>query len=181
MKKLPILMMLTLASGAAILGSRTLTAQVTGPAKYTVQVPNGLSLSEVRGYETWQVVAISHSDSTLNLIVANPTMIEAYQAGVPGNGKPFPDGSKAVKVQWNPKKSAEAPFGVFIPESLKDVAIMVKDSQRFAAQGGWGFGEYDYVAASDSFTPNGTGADCGVSCHTVVKAKDYVFTAFGRR
>ena len=46
----------------------------------------------------------------LNLIVANPAMIDAYRAGVPGNGKPFPDGSKIVKILWNPKQNAEAPF-----------------------------------------------------------------------
>jgi hypothetical protein len=27
----------------------------------------------------------------------------------------------------------------------------------------------------------GTGASCGAACHTVVKAKDYVFTAYGKR
>jgi hypothetical protein len=61
--------------------------------KDTVQVPNGLALSECRGYEDWAAVAVSHPDSTLgaseepddnlNLIVANPVMIEAYRAGVP--------------------------------------------------------------------------------------------------
>ena len=88
------------------LGGMALAAQ----DKYTVQVPNGLALSECRGYDDWPAVAVSHPDSTmgaseepddkLNLIVANPAMIDAYRAGVPGNGKPFPDGSKIVKILW---------------------------------------------------------------------------------
>jgi hypothetical protein len=49
--------------------------------------------------KTWPAVAVSHPEDKINLIVANPTMIEAYRAGIPGNGKPFPDGSKIVKIQ----------------------------------------------------------------------------------
>ncbi len=44
-------------------------------------------------------------------ILANPTMIKAYQAGIPGNGKPFPDGSKMAKVHWTPKKMETFPGG----------------------------------------------------------------------
>jgi hypothetical protein len=55
--------------------------------KYAVQVPGGLSLSECRGYEEWPAVAVSHPEDKINQIVANQVMIEAYLAGVPGNGK----------------------------------------------------------------------------------------------
>src|SRR5262245_8737680 len=65
--------------------------------KYTVQVPGGLAFSEFRGYEDWQTVAVSKTDAVINAILANPVAIDAYRAGVPGNGKPFPDGSKIVK------------------------------------------------------------------------------------
>jgi hypothetical protein len=51
----------------------------------------------------------------INVIVANPVMIKAYASGIPGNGKPFPDGAKAAKIQYIPKKSAEAPFQVAVP------------------------------------------------------------------
>src|SRR5579862_4773362 len=71
--------------------------------KYTVKVPNGLAFSEFRGYESWQVVSISQDGSLVAAILANPVMIKAYADGVPGNGKPFPDGAKMAKVHWNPK------------------------------------------------------------------------------
>jgi len=121
------------------------------------------------------------ADATLNVIVANPAMIEAYAAGVPGNGKPFPDGAKTAKIQYVPKKSTEAPFDVWIPGPLKDVAFMLKDSKRFVTTGGWGYAMFDYDPASGAFTPNGTGAACGAGCHTIVKAKDFVFTEYGKR
>ena len=43
-------------------------------------------------------------------ILANPVVINAYQAGIPGNGKPFPDGSKMAKIHWNPKKLETFPL-----------------------------------------------------------------------
>ena len=89
----------------AVFGGTAISAQ----DKYTVQVPNGLAFSDFRGYETWQVVAVSYTDELTAVIVANPVMIEAYEAGVPGNGKPFPDGSKMAKIHSKPKKSSEAP------------------------------------------------------------------------
>ena len=157
--------------------------------KYAVQVPDGLAFAEFKGYETWQVVSVSHpagaegmgDTETLNVIVANPVMIDAYAAGIPGNGKPFPDGAKAAKIQDIPKKSAEAPFTVSIPERLKEVAFMLKDSKRFPESGGWGYALCDYDPASDGFTPQGTGATCGAACHTIAKANDFVFTAYGKR
>src|SRR5271170_3086495 len=73
--------------------------------KYTLKVPNGLSFSEFKGYEAWQVVSISQAGNNLMAAtLGNPVMIKAYLAGAPGNGKPFPDGAKMAKIHWNPKK-----------------------------------------------------------------------------
>jgi hypothetical protein len=72
--------------------------------KYTLKVPNGLSFSEFRGYEAWQVVSISQDGSLIAAILGNPAMIKAYSDGAPSNGEPFPDGAKMAKVHWNPKK-----------------------------------------------------------------------------
>ena len=161
----------------ALLGGRAISAQ----DKYTLQVPNGLAFSEFRGYEGWQTVSISQTEELIAVILANPVMIDAYRAGVPGNGKPFPDGSKMAKIHWKPKKSADAPAPTIVPDTLHDVDFMVRDSKRFADSGGWGYAEFDYDPASDTFTPLGSGANCGYACHTIVKAKDYVFTAYGKR
>jgi hypothetical protein len=157
--------------------------------KYTVQVPGGLAFSEFRGYEDWPVVAVSQPEGKLNVIVANTVMIDAYLAGIPDNGQAFPDGSMMAKIAWKPKQSEESPFAVSIPDTLKSVGFMVKDSQRFADSGGWGWAEFKYDPASDTFTPQTTAdeppqendAKCGFACHSIVEAKDYVFTAYGKR
>ena len=150
--------------------------------KYTVSVSNGLPFSDFRGYEGWQVVAVSQTEELLKVEVANPTMIDAYRAGVPGNGKPFPDGSKIAKIEWKPKKSTEAPFSVRIPDVLQDVFLIEKDTKRFPGTKGWAYAVFDYNPASDTFKPDPTGAvACGFACHTRVAAKDYIFTAFGKK
>jgi hypothetical protein len=169
--------MAIIAVALAVLGGRAISAQ----DKYTAQVPNGLAFSEFKGYEDWKVISVSHSGDVLAVILGNPEMIAAYQAGVPGNGKPFPDGAKMAKIHWNAKKSAEAPAPTAVPDSLHDVDVMVRDSKRFANSGNWGYGQFNYDSASDSFTPQGDGAACGFSCHTIVKSKDYVFTAYPKR
>jgi hypothetical protein len=61
--------------------------------KYLLKSPGGIAFSDFRGYEDWAVVSSAKTDERLKVIVANPTMIKAYKAGIPGNGQPFPDGS----------------------------------------------------------------------------------------
>jgi hypothetical protein len=161
----------------AALGGVALAAQ----DKYTVQVPGGLAFSDFRGYEAWQTISVSQSGNLIEVILGNPAMIDAYQAGIPGNGKPFPDGARMAKIHWKATKSADAPSPTTVPGELDDVDFMVKDSKRFADSGGWGYAQFNYAAASDTFTPLGSGAKCGTACHTIAKAKDYVFTAYGKR
>ncbi len=113
-------------------------AAVSAQDKYTLQAPNGLAFSDFRGYEDWQVVSVSQTDQLLKVMVANPVMIGAYKAGVPGNGgQPFPDGSKIAKIEWKPKKMTEAPFSVRVPDTLQDVFLIEKDNKRFPDTKGW--------------------------------------------
>jgi hypothetical protein len=156
-------------------------AAISAPDKYTLQVPGGLAFAEFKGYEDWQTVSVSLSEEAFALILANPIMIEAYRAGAPGNGKPFPDGSKMAKIHWKPETSAEAPAPTKVAGALHDVDFMVRDSKRFAGSGNWGYAQFNYDDATDAFKPQGEGSDCGFACHTIVQAKDYVFTAYPKR
>ena len=168
----------------SVLAALALAAQ----DKYTLKVPNGLSFSEFKGYEAWQVVSISQDGPNIAAILANPAMIKAYMAGVPGNGKPFPDGAKMAKIHWTPKKMEVFPAAT-VPGTQHDVDFMVKDGKRFADSGGWGYAVFDYDAASDTFKPGtmaskppqANDAKCGAACHTIVKNRDYVFTDYQHR
>ena len=172
----------------AAVGSLAISAQDSGANKYTVTVPGGLAFSEFKGYESWQTIALSRSDRFVAVILGNPVMIDAYKAGIPGNGQPFPDGARMAKIHWTPKQNALFPTAT-VPGALANVDFMVKDSKRFADSGGWGYAVFDYDAASDTFAPGtaagsppqGNDAKCGFACHTVAKARDYVFTEYGKR
>ena len=166
------------------LGSSAMSAQ----EKYTLKVPGGLAFSEFRGYEGWHLVSISQDGPLVAAILANPAMIRAYEAGIPANGKPVPDGAKMAKIHWTPTKMATFPAAT-VPGPLHDVDFMVKDSKRFGDSGGWGYGAFEYDNASHTFKPattadqppQGNDAKCGFACHTIVKNRDYVFTDYSSR
>jgi Cytochrome P460 len=164
-------------------------AAISAQDKYALKVPNGLAFSEFKGYEGWQVISVSHNGDHLAAILGNPVMIDAFKAGVPDNGKPFPDGARMAKVHWKATKKEAYPGPPTVAGAQSDVDFMVKDSKRFADSGGWGYAVFRYDAASDTFMPGttadsppqGNDAKCGFACHTVVKNRDYVFTEYGHR
>ncbi|MFZ1135352.1 MAG: cytochrome P460 family protein [Candidatus Korobacteraceae bacterium] len=165
----------------AVLGVLVLRAD-SAQDKYSLISPSGIAFSDFRGYEDWSVVSSARTDEVLKVIVANPTMIKAYKAGVPGNGQPFPEGSRIVKLQWTQKKSTEAPFPVDVPAAFSQAFVMEKDSKRFPKTGGWGYAVFNYEAAADKFTADPKSlSDCGQVCHVKVKAKDYIFHPYQMR
>jgi hypothetical protein len=157
--------------------------------RYTVRVPNGLAFSEFRGYETWQVISISHNGPLLAVILGNPAMIRAYKAGHSRKRQAFPRWCQDDKDPLGSEGERRAPGSPLVAGTLHDVDFMVKDSKRFADSGGWGYGAFKYDPASDTFRPATTAdrppqandAKCGFACHTVAKDRDYVFTEYPKR
>jgi hypothetical protein len=176
---------------SGLVGLRSMAQQNKG----TVKVPGGLALSEFKGYENWLSVAPSHTDSSnvIRLIVGNPVTIKAYRAGVPGNGKPFPEGSRMAKILWEQKKITTAPFSAAgpdtVPGKLKELEFIVKDSKRFPDTHGWGYAAFNYDAAADKLTPvtatdhppQANDAKCGAACHAMTPSTDFIFTAYPQR
>ena len=174
-----LLIVSTTALMLAIVSGVTMSA----PDKYTLRLQqDGLPFSDFKGYGDCQLISTSKTDDRLKVILGNPTIIAAFKSGIPGNGKPFPEGSKIAKVQWKPKKSTEAPFVVDVPDTLADLFFMEKDSKKFPNTGGWAYAQFDYDPASATFTPDKAGTvTCGQVCHVAVKAKDYVFHPYQKR
>jgi hypothetical protein len=88
----------------AVLGGAAVYAQ----DKYSLTSPDGIAFSDFKGYEDWAVVSSARTDEVLKVIVANPTMIEAYKAGVRAAAA-FPGWLKIAKLQWKPKKGTGLP------------------------------------------------------------------------
>ena len=184
--------LLTIGIAAAVLtalslvGARAFSAAAD---RYSLKVPGGLAFAEFKGYENWQLVSISQNGKLMAAILGNPTIIEAFRAGIPDNGKPFPDGSKMAKIHWVPKVNEKAPGPPTVPGVQHDVDFMVKDHKRFPDGGGWGYAAFEHDAATGTFAPattaahppQGNDAKCGVACHTKAQARDFVFTEYANR
>ena len=153
-------------------------------AAYFRRPPDQLGPEHIRTYQVhlFRDVAPSKTDDGLKVIVANPVMINADNQGIPGDGKPVPDGAMMAKIEWTGKKNPESPYSVLVPDTLKRVGLMVKNSKRFADTNGWGYAQFVYHAASDTFTQEESDPSFGKklchTCHTLVKAKDFVFAAY---
>lgn len=145
--------------------------------KYALKLGN-LSFADFKGYENWRVVAVSQTATQMKVILANDVMMAAYRQGLPAEGKIFPEGSKIVKIEWSMKKNVKAPYDVQVPNALQAVATIEKDSKRFPDTHGWAYGNFNYSAASNTFTPQGTDAKCGYACHTRMASQDYIYTAY---
>jgi len=177
MTRVPFAAVVLAATAVAVVNGITFAAQ----DRFTLKVPDGLAFSEFKDYDTWEPVSVSRTEEGLKVIAANPAMMEAFRNGVPSNGQRFPEGSKIVKIEWSEKKNSESPYFVMVPDILKSVSFIEKDTRRFESSGGWGYAQFRFDAASDTFAPSGSGSACGYACHTAVKAKDYIFTAYPRR
>ena len=163
-------------------GSGRLVAQQN---RWVLRAPNGIGFAEIRGYEDWKAVAPSFrtDNDEIRVILANDTMISAYRSGAPADGRPFPEGSIIVKIGYSEKKSPSFPAAL-VPDVLKRVEFIVKDSRRFPDTAGWGFARFVFDAGQNSFAPFGKDASFAqqcFTCHTAVKDQDFIFTAYPPR
>jgi hypothetical protein len=86
-----------------VAGTVVVLAVVSGVAisaqdKYTLKLPQGVAFVDFKGYEDWQLISTSKTEDRMKVILGNATIIAAFKSGIPGNGKPFPEGSKIAKV-----------------------------------------------------------------------------------
>lgn len=163
--------------------------------RYTLKDGNGISFSDFKGYDAWQVASVSQPDDAsgcgtsktgcTKAILANPTMIKAYEQGIPANGKPFPDGAALAKVEWLKARNTSSPYPVTIAGAQTEVSFMLKDSKRFPQTNGWGYATFKYDAASSTYKPAHTDGAFAKTCHgchtTGAKARDFVYTSFAKR
>jgi hypothetical protein len=160
----------------ALLGAGALAA--LGVAATTADTPRAVDLSPIYGvalpedFRQWPLVAPAREAAPLNELratVGNATAMRAYRNGT----LPFPDGTVLVKLAWKEVPSAEfEPASV--PGAATTVQVMVKDSRRYAATGGWGFGRFVNGKPVDEAQHR----TC-FACHQArVKDHDFVFTRY---
>lgn len=141
--------------------------------------PPSLPLAMPEGYRDWTLISVAHEEGDLNdirAILGNDIAVNAYRNGV----LPFPDGTILARLAWKYVESEENNkiFGrrqSWIAGDPTDVQFMVKDSTKYAADGGWGFAQFDDGVPADETLMR----SC-VPCHLPTIARDGVFTRYAR-
>ena len=133
---------------------------------YGVKLPDG--------YRQWALIAPAQEAEPLNelrAVLGNDLAIKAYQDST----LPFPDGAVLVKLAWKHVQSPEFE-PASIPGAATTVQVMVKDSSKYAATGGWGFGRFINGKPADEAQHQ----TC-FACHQArVQNHDFVFTRFAQ-
>ena len=136
---------------------------------YGVKIPPGC--------RDWKLISVAHEEGNLNdlrAILGNDVAMKAYREGK----LPFPDGTIIVALHWNyvPSEENNKVFGraqSFVAGSPKNMQVMVKDSKKYAATGGWGFGDFKDGKPSDEALHKAC-----FPCHEPAKARDFVFSQY---
>jgi hypothetical protein len=129
------------------------------------------------GYRDWQLISVAHEAGNLNdlrAVLGNDKAIETYRSET----LPFPDGTIIARLAWTytPSEENNKVFGreqSFVAGTPTNVQLMVKDSKRYAATGGWEFEQFDHGKPASAEATSGCYA-----CHAPVKGRDYVFTRY---
>ncbi|RMH47102.1 MAG: cytochrome P460 [Gammaproteobacteria bacterium] len=129
---------------------------------------NGITYPD--GWQRWQTIAVSHrhDNKTIRMILGNPIAVKAARSG---HTNPWPDGAVIAKVVWKDKKLSHWPSAIG-PDAFVHVEFMVKDTEKFADSYGWGWARW----VGRDLVPFNQGQKTCISCHTPVKARDWVFT-----
>jgi hypothetical protein len=130
------------------------------------------------GYRDWRLVSVAREEGELDdirAILGNDTAIKAYHEGK----LPFPEGTIIARLAWSYDASEEnnKAFGraqSFVAGHAKNgVQFMIKDSKKYAATGGWGYGHFN-----DGKTAETAALTTCFPCHAAIKDRDYVFTRY---
>jgi hypothetical protein len=165
-RRVPVVVAIAVCAGALVM----IAASQGGPAS---------SQSEIRlpaGYRDWKLISVAHEAGGLNdirAVLGNDAAVKAYREGK----LPYPDGAIIARLAWNyvPSEENDKVFGhqqSFVAGAPTNVQLMVKDSKRYAATGGWGYAQFthgkaDRIVAKDCY-----------SCHEPAKGQDFLFTHY---
>jgi hypothetical protein len=128
------------------------------------------------GYRDWRLISVAHEEGSLHsfaMILGNDAAVKSYREGK----LPFPDGAIIAALHYShvPSEENNKVFGQpqsFVPGSPTNIQFMVKDSTRYGATGGWGFGHFkDGKPGDEAFMKT-----C-FPCHAKA-SRDFVFTRY---
>ena len=133
-------------------------------------------------YRDWKMISVAQLKTDkvdqLRAQLGNEIAFKAYKERT----RPFPDGAIIVALHWNRVPSEDnnrvlaGPFPgaqSFVVGSRVNMQVMVKDSTKYAATGGWGFGDFKDGKPGDEALHK----TC-FPCNEPAKDSDFVFTRY---
>jgi hypothetical protein len=108
----------------------------------------------------------------MHLVHVNPTGLQTLKEG---GSSPYPDGT----IFADDVHHFTLENGPYVEAASKAITVMVKDSKKYAATGGWGFQMWAGGDPSKPLVPDEAHAvtDC-FACHRPQKAHDYIFSTY---
>jgi len=162
--------------GAMVRALRLLSATVAMLAIVSVSADSADALKPPVGYRQWFHVNTMIVDKASPLFAALGGMhiVHVNSVGEPAlkTGGPYPDGTMFLTDLHD----FAVIDGSYVEGALKGLALMEKDSKKYAATGGWGF---QFWAGGDPNRPAVTDAakQC-FECHQPKKDQDYVYSTY---
>ena len=165
-------LLIAVATGAGVFA---LTAPASGQSGGEAVPIFGIKIPA--GYRDWRFVSVAHEEGNLHsfaAILGNEVAIKAYREGK----LPYPDGAIIAALHYGhvPSEENDKVFGnpqSFVPGPPTNTQFMVKDSKKYAATGGWGFGHFN----KDSTIGNDALMKTCFPCHAKA-SRDFVFTRY---
>lgn len=171
-----LLLIIASVAGVAYMAPSSGRAEEQAAPPFVTEIPEG--------YRDWKLIAVSRlaaaKGSQLRSMLGNEIAIKAYREGK----LPFPEGAIIAALHWNEVSSEEnnkviakgfpgADIQAFVPGSAVNMQFMVKDSEKYAATGGWGFGDF-----TNGKPGNAALMKTCFDCHVPAKDRDFVFTRY---
>lgn len=136
------------------------------------------------GYRDWKLISVAQENGKNNdirAILGNDIAVKAYRAGV----RPFPDGSVIVRLAWRYQSSPRNDKVFPAPQSFvtgepTNVQVSVKDSKRYAATRGWGYGQFENGIPNPDPAVVQACFACHVKLEKLERGADFVFTAYSQ-
>ncbi len=159
----------TMTGLAAVMAAARGPANAEPAAPYVTEIP--------KGYRDWKWISSAHEAGNLNslgAVLANDTGFKAFRDGT----LPYPDGTIIAALHYRnvPSEENNKVFGQaqsFVPGAPTNIQFMIKDSRKYAATGGWGFGHF-----ADGKPGDAAFMKSCFPCHEKIKATDLVFTRY---
>lgn len=146
----------------------------TGSPIYGVTLPDG--------YRDWRLISVAQENGKNNdirAILGNDIAVKAFRDG----NRPFPDGAVIVRLAWRYQSSPRNDTVFPAPQSFvagpaTNIQVSVKDSRRYVATGGWGYGQFENGKPNPDEAVVRSCFACHAKLEQLEKGADFVFTAY---